>query len=65
MSSYVPHHVVCYFQVKQSQDHSGDLSELQNLKEQLEKSEEERKALESQLSQTNAAVTQFQEKGSC
>lgn len=55
-------------QVKQSQsavEESSLLPELQNLKEQLEKSEEERKALETQLSGANSAVAQLQEEGSC
>lgn len=41
------------------------LSELQRLREQLEKSEMERKALESQLCEANSTVTQLQEEGSC
>lgn len=67
---YVPHHVPCFFhpcvQVKQShsaEEESSVLSELQNVREQLEKSEEERKALETQLSEANGTVTQLQEEG--
>lgn len=55
-------------QVKQGQsamEESSLLSELQNLKEQLDRSEEERKALETQLSEANSTSTQLQEKGSC
>ncbi|XP_054457214.1 LOW QUALITY PROTEIN: shootin-1 [Anoplopoma fimbria] len=51
-------------QVKQSQsavEESAVLPELQNLREQLEKSEEERKALETQLSEANGSVTQLRE----
>lgn len=55
----------CYQdQVRQSQcalEESGVLSELQNLRQQLEKSEEERKALETQLSEANTAVAQLQD----
>ncbi|XP_042082645.1 shootin-1 isoform X3 [Haplochromis burtoni] len=55
-----------YYQdrLKQSQsavEESSALSELQNLREQLEKSEEERKTLETQLSDANSLVTQLQE----
>lgn len=53
-------------QLKQSQsavEESSALSELQNLREQLEKSEEERKTLETQLSDANSLVTQLQEEG--
>lgn len=67
-----PHHVPSFFhprvQVKQSQsaeEESRVLSELQNLKEQLEKSEEERTALETQLSEANGTVAQLQEEGTC
>ncbi|XP_035850076.1 shootin-1 isoform X2 [Sander lucioperca] len=42
-------------------EESGVLSELQNLREQLEKREEERKALETQLSEANSTVTELQE----
>lgn len=42
---------------------SGVLSELQCLKEQLEKSEEERMAIETQLSAANSTVTQLQDEG--
>ncbi|XP_005751145.1 shootin-1 [Pundamilia nyererei] len=57
-----------YYQdrLKQSQsavEESSALSELQNLREQLEKSEEERKTLETQLSDANSLVTQLQEEG--
>lgn len=55
-------------QVKENQnveDESTVLSELQSLKEQLEKSEEDKKALETQLSEANSSVTQLQEEGSC
>jgi len=55
-------------QVTQSQsaaEGSSVLSELQKLREQLEKSEEERKALETQLREANSTVTQLQEEGSC
>lgn len=45
-------------------EESGVLSELQNLREQLEKREEERKALETQLSEANSTVTELQEEGS-
>ncbi|XP_049923933.1 shootin-1 isoform X2 [Epinephelus moara] len=55
----------CYQdQVRQSQgavEESGVRSELQNLREQLEKSEEERKTLETQLFEANSAATQLQE----
>uniref|UniRef100_A0A3Q3JQY0 Uncharacterized protein n=1 Tax=Monopterus albus TaxID=43700 RepID=A0A3Q3JQY0_MONAL len=54
----------CQNQVKQSQSAVEEctvLSELQNLKNQLEKSEEERKALETQLSDANGTVTRLQE----
>lgn len=44
---------------------SSVLSELQSLREQLEKSEEERKALETQLCEANGTVTQLQEEGKC
>uniref|UniRef100_I3K575 Shootin 2 n=1 Tax=Oreochromis niloticus TaxID=8128 RepID=I3K575_ORENI len=44
-------------------EESSALSELQNLREQLEKSEEERKTLETQLSDANSLVTQLQEEG--
>lgn len=53
-------------QLKQSQsavEESSALSELQNLREQLEKSEEERKTLETQLSDANSLVTRLQEEG--
>lgn len=46
-------------------EESSVLSELQNLREQLEKSEEERKAIETQLSEANSTVTQLQEEGTC
>lgn len=66
------HSNLCLSQVKQSQsakegkkEESGVLSELQRLREQLEKSEMERKALESQLCEANSTVTQLQEEGSC
>ncbi len=55
-------------QVKQSQspvEESSILSELQNLKEQLEKSKEEKNAFETQLSEAKGTVTQLQEEGSC
>lgn len=68
LSVYVLHHVPCFFQVRQSQSalkESGVRSELQNLREQLEKSEEERKAIEAQLSEANGSVTQLQEEGKC
>lgn len=42
---------------------SSVLSELQDLREQLERSEEERKTLERQLSEANSSVTQLQEEG--
>ncbi|KAK9524870.1 hypothetical protein VZT92_017234 [Zoarces viviparus] len=55
----------CYQdQVRQSQsavDQSAVLSELQNLREQLEGSEEEKKALETQLCGANGCVMQLQE----
>ncbi|XP_028420315.1 shootin-1 isoform X2 [Perca flavescens] len=41
-------------------EESGILSELQNLREQLEKSEEERKALKTQLSEATSTVTELQ-----
>ncbi|XP_076737825.1 shootin-1 isoform X2 [Maylandia zebra] len=55
-----------YYQdrLKQSQsavEESSALSELQNLREQLEKSEEERKTLETQLSDANSLVARLQE----
>lgn len=43
----------------------GLLSELQSLREQLQKSEAERKSTETQLSEANSAVTKLQEEGSC
>uniref|UniRef100_A0A8C6PTR1 Shootin 2 n=1 Tax=Nothobranchius furzeri TaxID=105023 RepID=A0A8C6PTR1_NOTFU len=43
---------------------SADLSELQNLREQQEKTEEERKSLEKQLFQANTSITQLREEGS-
>ncbi|XP_031706484.1 shootin-1 isoform X2 [Anarrhichthys ocellatus] len=52
------------FQVRRSQsavDQSAVLSELQNLREQLEGSEEEKKALETQLCGANGCVVQLQE----
>lgn len=56
-------------QVRQSQgakeEESGVLSELQSLREQLEKSDGEKKALETQLSEANSSVTQLQQQGSC
>ncbi|XP_031706485.1 shootin-1 isoform X3 [Anarrhichthys ocellatus] len=55
----------CYQdQVRRSQsavDQSAVLSELQNLREQLEGSEEEKKALETQLCGANGCVVQLQE----
>eukprot|EP00064_Thunnus_orientalis_P020888 superscaffoldBa00006023_g21040 len=54
-------------QMKQSQssvDDSSFLSELQNLRVQLKKSEEERKALETQLSEANSAFTKVQDEDS-
>ncbi|KAL3046260.1 hypothetical protein OYC64_004299 [Pagothenia borchgrevinki] len=51
-------------QVKPSQgagDESSIVSELQNLRAELESSEEERKTLETQLSEANCTVTQLQE----
>ncbi|KAK1890047.1 Shootin-1 [Dissostichus eleginoides] len=51
-------------QVKPSQgavDESSIVSELQNLRAELESSEEERKTLETQLSEANSTVTQLQE----
>ncbi|XP_068584231.1 shootin-1 isoform X2 [Cebidichthys violaceus] len=42
-------------------DQSAVLSELQNLREQLERSEEEKKALETQLCGSNGCVVQLQE----
>ncbi|XP_039679173.1 shootin-1 isoform X2 [Perca fluviatilis] len=41
-------------------EESSFLSERQNLREQLEKSEEERKALKTQLSEANSTVTELQ-----
>lgn len=54
-------------QVKQSKgaDEEESDSELQNLREKLEKSEEERKGLGAQLAQANTSITQLQEEGSC
>lgn len=54
-------------QAKQNQsavEEPSILSELQNLREQLEKSEEERKSIETQLSEANSTVTKLQEEGS-
>lgn len=54
-------------QVKQSKsavEESSVLPELQNLREQLETREMEKKMLESQLSEANRCVTQLQEEGS-
>lgn len=54
--------------MKQSQssgDDSSALSELQNLSDQLETSEKERRVLETQLSEANGTVTQLQGEGSC
>ncbi|KAM4565568.1 shootin-1 [Fundulus diaphanus] len=48
-------------QVKQSSGAEEDDSELRYLKEQLKKSEEEKRTLESQLSQANASVTELKE----
>lgn len=45
-------------------EESSVLSELQNLREQLEKNEVDREALETQLSEANSTVTQLQEEGS-
>ncbi|MEQ2262092.1 hypothetical protein XENORESO_009836 [Xenotaenia resolanae] len=53
-----------YYQ-DQSTDGVEGSSELQDLREQLKKSEEERKTLESQLSQANASVTEAREKVKC
>lgn len=60
----LPHTCV---QVKESQspeEASGVISEVQSLKEQLERSLQERKALETQLSEASGSVTQLQEQGS-
>uniref|UniRef100_A0A1A8D144 Uncharacterized protein n=2 Tax=Nothobranchius kadleci TaxID=1051664 RepID=A0A1A8D144_NOTKA len=48
-------------QIKGSVEESADLSELQNLREQQEKTEEERKSLEKQLFQANTSITQLRE----
>lgn len=65
------HRIHCYShflaQAKPNQsavEESSVLSELQKLREQLGKSEEERKAVETQLSEANSVVTQLQEEGS-
>lgn len=69
---YFLHHIPSFsylrVQVKPNQsavEESGVLSELQNLREQLEKSEKERKSIETQLSEANSTVTKLQEEGSC
>ncbi|XP_016887512.1 shootin-1 isoform X2 [Cynoglossus semilaevis] len=51
----------CGEQVKQSQDAESNISELQTLTEQLEKSQVERKALESELTEVNCRVVQLEE----
>ncbi|XP_015230944.1 PREDICTED: shootin-1-like isoform X1 [Cyprinodon variegatus] len=52
-----------YYQVQEKENKGAEVdnSELQELKEKLKKSEEERKTLESQLSQANASVTELNE----
>lgn len=55
-------------QVEPSQgagDESSIVSELQNLRAELESSEEQRKTLVTQLSEANGTVTQLREEGSC
>lgn len=49
--------------MKQSQDAESNISELQTLTEQLEKSQVERKALESELTEVNCRVVQLEEEG--
>lgn len=51
-------------QTRGADEENGVAAELQNLREQLERTEGERKGLDTQLAHANTSVTQLQEEGS-